>query len=594
MADFAPMRSTTWCTLALGLLAACGGGDEADPAAVPSGSSPAASDEPREEILIPEPSPRVLPLHGVEELTALIDLRFRALGTRMQIRDFAGIERLLAPEFRGHDLFGAPVKEREDLALGSFREIHDVGRAAVVDRAGFVAAMERHIGPWRRIEQSILEVEKAEFRDGEPPTTGRVFLFLKLIGVTERGGRRSITAHAVGQVDAFPDGNGGTWKISKLKVESAESLERPTALFVDVSRSAGVAHEGIRYGKPGNDDDAWNGAAAGDVDGDGRFDVFTPSSRRNFLYRNAGDGGFAEEAEQRGLLGTGGGTGCVFFDFDNDGDQDLALAQVGWFELDEEPGGKTLEFYENGGEGRFDEVADRVGLAVRREGYSWAVLDHDADGFLDLFLCGYGRIEGDLNDSWVEATNGAKNSLFRNVDGDRFEDVAENVGIDDSRWTYAAAAADYDRDGDQDLYVVNSFGSNRMYRNDGGKFTDVAPELGMVEPGNGLSASWGDLNNDGRLDLFLTNPASNAGQRILNHIQSSVRAEMMASLHRMASGNTLFLADGAGGFEGSRKESGAANAHWAWSSTLCDLNLDGALDVFCPNGFVTGDLPHDT
>ena len=109
-----------------------------------------------------------------------------------------------------------------------------------------------------------------------------------------------------------------------------------------------------------------------------------------------------------------------------------------------------------------------------------------------------------------------------------------------------------------------------------------------------MGASWGDLDNDGRLDLYVVGPASSAGSRILERLRGSVHATVMSDLVRLASGNALFLGREGGTFEAAPAGFGAAGAGWAWGSALSDLDLDGALDVFCVNGFVTGDLPQDT
>ncbi len=86
--------------------------------------------------------------------------------------------------------------------------------------------------------------------------------------------------------------------------------------------------------------------------------------------------------------------------------------------------------------------------------------------------------------------------------------------------------------------------------------------------------------------------SSTAGNRILNRLAGDLDPDVHAMLKKAAAGNTIF-ARTADGFQ-TLANSGGTGAAWAWASGLADFDLDGTLDVFCTNGFVTGDLAHDT
>ena len=314
------------------------------------------------------------------------------------------------------------------------------------------------------------------------------------------------------------------------------------------------------------------------------------------------DGTWSEEADARGLAQPDSGTGAVFFDVDRDGDQDLLVGHVGWREgASGELAGEPLVLYANDGAGSFERVAV-PGLDRPLVAYTLTVFDADGDGWLDVHVCGYGRVEVEHNDSWVEATNGSPNALLRNFGADDegaflgFSDVSATAGITDDRWSYAAAAADVDEDGDMDLYIANDYGSNRLWINDGGgTFTDGADTFGLTDTGNGMGVSFGDLSGDGRLDVYVSNMSSTAGNRILRRLGDDIDAETHALLTKLAAGNSIFVrGEEDARFERLPADRGGIGASWAWSPALVDLDRDGDLDVFCTNGFVTGKLAFDT
>jgi hypothetical protein len=540
----------------------------------------------REEI--PDPRPRVRTLHGAEELAAALTDQLYGLAEKLAVRDQKALPAALSEDFRGHDWFGARESGRKELLLGTIRREYDPGSAAVLNAEEFCSAVGKQMRDWRRVREVTIEVLSAEFLAGEP-TWGKAHLNIAL-GWQDRSGLHSLRSKAQARIEL----SGKRWRISRLWLDSLTTLDQERELFVDVTRSCGLEYKGIPYGDPGNDDDQWNGACSGDVNRDGLFDLFVPSSVRNFLYVNRGDGAFAEEAEQRGVLGEGRGTGTVLFDFDNDGDQDLFVAHVGWMKLDGTKDGRSLEVYENDGRGSFREVSERVGLDVHMAAFSLTALDYDGDGFVDLFASGFGIIDREPNNSWIQATNGESDRLFRNLGGKRFEDVTDQAGVRDRSWTYASAAADFDADGDLDLYLVNNFGPNRLLRNRGdGSFEDAAGRLGVDDGSNGMAASYGDWNNDGLLDLFVSNHYSSVGQRVLERMRQDSGQTFAKGLLELPEGNGVFVFR-QGKFDSVGPSSGATDASFAWSNAVGDLNLDGCLDVVCVNGFVTGDLPHDT
>jgi hypothetical protein len=163
--------------------------------------------------------------------------------------------------------------------------------------------------------------------------------------------------------------------------------------------------------------------------------------------------------------------------------------------------------------------------------------------------------------------------------------------------SYQSTWADYDRDGDPDLYVANDFSPNVLLRNDGtGKFTDVTQASNTADIGFGMGATWGDYDQDGRQDLYVSNMYSKAGQRITAQIPG-----IDPRIVKMARGNSL-LRNIEGTFQhvsGMTQPSlTVEHAGWSWGSQFADVNNDGTLDIFALSGYYTApgeaEIPVDT
>jgi VCBS repeat protein len=581
---FTPLLS--WLVAASVLCTGCGG--EGEPIDAPS---PAVQSLPTS-IEIVDPDPRITHLETVEDLSEEVADWLLDYSDKLLRREFGDAREWLAPDFAGLSLGPLSQLASESLTAGAHRVTFDPGTAVVVGPDEFMRSIESHIADWSRVETVLWKVKGAEFRAGGGVRTGKIKLYLSHIGTLVGGGRAYLSGWAYCTVEK----RRGTWMITRFRLDALQLEQTDRAWFTDVSTSTGVAHRGTRFGKPGNQSFAWNGAAGGDVNGDGYWDVFVPSDQRNFLYLGGPEGVFEEVAEQRGVAHPPAGTGAVFFDHDGDGDQDLLVGHDAWVSKQGQVEGRAPAFYENDGKGQFTERGKQLGLdRYLGPWYSLCVLDHDADGDLDVFVCGYGAVAKEHNNSWIEATNGTPNLLLENRGSDGFVDVAGELGIAGNSWSYAAAAADYDNDGDVDLYVANDYGTNRLWTNDGaGRFSDAAGQLGVKDKGNGMGVTWGDLNQDGLLDLYVSNMSSTAGNRILGRLQDDLDPELHATLKKLAAGNTIFLSSAESRFRRLPSSAGGVNASWAWSAVLRDFDLDGCLDIYCANGYVTGDLAHDT
>ncbi len=542
-----------------------------------------------------EPSRRVTNLEEVEELSEAVANRLIDLGDRLRRRAFHDIAPFFAAAFSGDDLerLGAGVEEH--LPLGVERSVVEPRSPPVVGPDRFIAGLRSWLAAYSAIEAVTAKLKAAEFAAGEPSGAGTVFL--EVVGRGPDGGR---LGHTMQSRVEFVE-RSGAWRLSAWHVTSFESMRRPQPLFVDVAPTSGVAWRGPRFGADGNDSFFWQGAAAYDVDADGRFDLFVPSAERNFLYRNAGDGTFEDVAGSAGVGSPSGGTSALFFDADGDGAVDLLVGHVG-VELDGKTIGRSSVLYRNasaGGALRFEDVTETAGWSALHAAFGLAAADVENDGDLDVYVASY-HAEGFVApNSWYAASNGTPNALYLNLGGGTFADRARAAGVADPRWSYAAAFCDFDEDGDQDLYVANDYAENSLFRNRGdGTFEDVAAAYGVSDVGNGMGVTWGDHDADGDLDLYVANMSSTAGNRILRRLENAAEgtgdADALApTLRKLAAGNSLFTWDGRT-FEPAPSEVGGIAASWAWAAQFDDFDLDGDPDLLCVNGFISGPSMKDT
>lgn len=244
-------------------------------------------------------------------------------------------------------------------------------------------------------------------------------------GVADRNNGLTVTLadfNADGATDAFLPG----WGLDALYRNDG------TGRFHDVSNQTGMATSGRGWA-----------AVVSDFDNDGRLDIFathgSPTAPRdNRLYRNRGDGTFADDTEAAGLESSPWSMGAVSADFDADGDFDLYVAGYNG------PG----KLYRNDGQLRFTDVSAAAGItAAKVVGATSGMIDGDL--LPDLVLGGFsGPVE-----------------LYKNRGGMKFAKVGAESGLQSFTRNEGLTLADYDDDGDLDLYVSNVEGKNRLYRN---------------------------------------------------------------------------------------------------------------------------------
>lgn len=326
-----------------------------------------------------------------------------------------------------------------------------------------------------------------------------------------------------------------------------------------------------------------HGISAADLEFDGRPEIFvaSPGGVPNLFLVADPSGRLVDRAPELGLDLLDSTSSALFVDLDGDGLQEAVMGA-----------GTQLLIMT----GRPFALAQEVACEAIT---SLAAGDMDGDGDLDLFVCGYVSPYGGSGAPmpYHDARNGARNRLLRNEGGLRFVDVTAEAGLeaDNSRFTFAATWLDVEPDGDQDLYVVNDFGSNQLWLNDQGRFVEMAADRGVRDVAAGMGVSVGDVDGDGLEDLFVSNMFSSAGGRITGQARflGGEGGILRSAMVRHAQGNSLFLGREGAAFQEAVRAGGAAMGRWAWGGRLLDLDLDGALDVACPAGFVTGERLDD-
>jgi Flp pilus assembly protein TadD/peroxiredoxin len=338
-----------------------------------------------------------------------------------------------------------------------------------------------------------------------------------------------------------------------------------------------------------------NGLAVGDIDNDGRDDLYVcqPSGLPNRLYRNRGDGTFEDATDAAGV-GVLDGTACALFaDFQNQGLQDLLVVSASGPQL-----------FLNQGKGKFQLKRDAFKFAQPAQGtFTHAALaDYDADGRLDIYFCVYSYYVGldqyHYPAPYFDARNGPPNFLFHNEGNATFVDRTEAAGLnaENDRYSFACAWGDSNGDGRPDLYVANDFGRNNLYRNDGnGRFAAISDEAHVQEVGAGMSACWLDFDNDGAQDIYVSNMWSPAGLRVSQQKQFHEKdPERIRSLYRQhARGNSLYRNQGNGSFQNVSQHARVALGRWAWSADSWDIDHDGYPDLYIANGYISGSDTRD-
>jgi hypothetical protein len=372
------------------------------------------------------------------------------------------------------------------------------------------------------------------------------------------------------------------------------------------------------------------GVALGDVDGDGKVDVFLArTDGPNALYRNLGDWRFEDITEQAGVAASNRySTGAALVDLDGDGDLDLLLLATA----------SPNAFFLNDGRGRFTEQHEAIGAGTEGKGSRTPTLaDVDGDGDLDLYIANYkpysivdrkmpgqgapgpivrqtapGKFEvapeyqRDFKlftppgmDRMFLSMKGEPDDFYRNDGGrftrvpltsDRFRDAAgQPLAAEPESFALDARFADLDGDGAPDLHVANDFEDPDLYwRNDGhGGFQLADWTVFRATSNSSMGTDIGDVNGDGLPDLFELDMLSNDSRRLRTQVPTHTPVPKRAgelTTPTQLQRNTLSLNRGDGTFAEIAALAGVEASGWSWSTLFLDVDLDGWQDLLIANG----------
>ena len=360
--------------------------------------------------------------------------------------------------------------------------------------------------------------------------------------------------------------------------------------YVDVTDEAGIRFQhssGTRSSLL--PEDMGSGAGFADIDNDGDIDLYivnipgpfkqngvpldTPTT--NALYRNNGDGTFTDITKTAGVGHHGYGMGCVFADYDGDGNIDLYVTNYG-----------ANVLYHNNGDGIFRDVTETAGVSCDLWSTGAAFADVDGDSDLDLYVCNYVTYDLEkLEEMKEESLQSGKpvpsalnphvfepqdNVFYRNNGDGTFTDITTEVGIAAyGGRSMQAIFSDFDADNDLDLYVANDTSVNYTYRNEGnGVFTDVSAESWAADFRGSMGLAAGDYDGDGDVDIFMSHWVDEENALYRNLLKEDGTTEHIRFVDESY---TAMLA------EASIKQIG-------WGTALFDYDNDGDLDIFVTNG----------
>ncbi|WP_272149487.1 VCBS repeat-containing protein [Tenacibaculum aiptasiae] len=337
------------------------------------------------------------------------------------------------------------------------------------------------------------------------------------------------------------------------------------------------------------------GVAAGDINNDGLVDLFfTGNQVKNRLYLNKGDFSFEDISRKAKIEGGSKWyTGVTMTDVNADGYLDIYCSVSG------KNGDKRNELYINNRDNTFTEKAKEYQIDALGNSVQATFFDFDNDGDLDLYVANYPIAHPTTSNAIYDyrmknVSDEETDKLYRN-DGDYFTDVTEISGVKNYSFSLGVVAADLNNDGWQDLYVSNDYSiPDFLYiNNQDGTFKEVIKEATSQTSFYGMGIDIADINNDELLDVFQVDMESNNNRRQKANMASMnprlFYETVLYGFHYQYMHNCLQLNVGSiennvPKFSNISRISGTSSTDWSWGPMFADFDNDGFKDLYITNG----------
>ncbi|HEX5001150.1 MAG TPA: FG-GAP-like repeat-containing protein [Bacteroidia bacterium] len=334
------------------------------------------------------------------------------------------------------------------------------------------------------------------------------------------------------------------------------------------------------------------GVAVADINNDGLMDLFfSGTNAEPRLYLNKGNLKFEDITEKAGIKTEHGvSTGVSITDINGDGYVDFYLCRTGKYSIDQ----RRNKLFVNNGDLTFTEMGQAYGLDDPSYSNQAVFFDMDNDGDQDMYLVNQPIDYTYANTVMIKPDTALQfncGKLFRNEGNGHFTDISSSAGVYRKAFGFNASVTDFNNDGYWDLYVTNDYlQPDYLYINNGnGTFTESLAKYMKHCSNSSMGSCIGDFNNDGLEDVFVLDMIAedNERQKLLRgpmgyddfylYLKSGAYYQYMRNMLQLNNGNGTFSEIG--------QLAGVSNTDWSWGPILEDLDNDGNKDLFVANGY---------
>ncbi|MSR84469.1 MAG: CRTAC1 family protein [Candidatus Latescibacteria bacterium] len=292
-------------------------------------------------------------------------------------------------------------------------------------------------------------------------------------------------------------------------------------------------------------------------------------------FHSEGNGHFTERTEEAGLTGIVSGLNMMQTDYNNDGNADVLVLRGAWFG---EEGRIPHSLLRNNGDDTFEDVTEAAGMFSANPTQTAAWGDYDNDGWVDVFI-GNETMPGSPHERFHPC------ELFHNERQGTFTEVAKENGLAVVGFVKGAVWADYDNDGDLDLYLSRFTEPNLLFKNEGSDgqghwgFAEVGRQAGVSQPLRSFPTWFFDYDNDGWEDLFVAGYETVLGRAIVQDVVADY-----LGLPTEAERCRLYHNRGDGTFEDVSQQARVSKVIYTMGCNFGDLDNDGWLDFYLGTG----------